>query len=121
MHKSIERVTGMKKFKGDIEGKAFDSTTVFVETRMDDRNGNRRGHCTMDFNAGVSDVFDRLKDVTLPTEFEIEWDTVTNGNNVQQIIVDMHPRKAEARPLAPSNPAEVSRTATPGVRANPAV
>ncbi len=101
MHKSTERVTGMKKFKGDIEGKAFDSTTVFIETRMDDRNGNRRGHCTMDFNAGVSSVFDRLKDIPLPAEFEIEWDTVTNGNNVQQIIVDIRQTKAEVRkPIA---------------------
>lgn len=118
MHKSIERVTGMKKFKGDIEGKAFDSTTVFVETRMDDRNGNRRGHCTMDFNAGVSDVFDRLKEIALPSEFEIEWDTVTNGNNVQQIIVDMHPRKAEARPIASGSSPEAPRSAVPGSRAN---
>lgn len=117
MHKSIERVTGMKKFKGDIEGKAFDSTTVFVETRMDDRNGNRRGHCTMDFNAGISEVFDRLKDVALPAEFEIEWDTVTNGNNVQQIIVDMHPRKAEAKPLSTANTPEANRSAPPGARA----
>ena len=74
MHKPVERVTGMKKFKGDIGGKSFDSTTVFVETRMDDRNGNRRGHCTMDFNAGISDVYDRLQAVNLPAEFEVEWD-----------------------------------------------
>jgi len=99
MHKSVERVTGMKKFKGEIEGKSFDSTTVFVETRMDDRNGNRRGHCTMDFNAGISEVYDRLQTVSLPAEFEVEWDTVTNGNNVQQIIVDIKPhRKEVARP-----------------------
>lgn len=97
MHKSVERVTGMKKFKGDIEGKSFDSTTVFVETRMDDRNGNRRGHCTMDFNAGISEVYDRLQAVNLPAEFEVEWDTVTNGNNVQQIIVDIRPHKAEVK------------------------
>ena len=95
MHKSVERVTGMKKFKGDIEGKSFDSTTVFVETRMDDRNGNRRGHCTMDFNAGISEVYDRLQPVNLPAEFEVEWDTVTNGNNVQQIIVDIRPHRKE--------------------------
>lgn len=92
MHKSIERVTGMKKFKGDIEGKSFDSTTVFVETRMDDRNGNRRGHCTMDFNAGTSEIYDRLRTVDLPAEFEVEWETVTNGNTVQQIIVDLRPK-----------------------------
>lgn len=97
MHKSIERVTGMKKFKGEIEGKSFDSTSVYVETRMDDRKGNRRGHCTMDFNAGTSEVYDRLQSIPLPAEFEVEWDTVTNGSNVQQIIVDIRPQKPELR------------------------
>ena len=103
MHKSVERVTGMKKFKGEIEGKSFDSTSIFVETRMDDRNGNRRGHCTMDFNAGTSDVYDRLQDVPLPGEFEVEWDTVTNGNKLQQIIVDIRPHKSgQVKPSAAS-------------------
>ena len=97
MHKSIERVTGMKKFKGEIEGKSFDSTTVYVETRMDDRSGNRRGHCTMDFNAGTSEVYDRLQAIALPAQFEVEWDTVTNGNAVQQIIVDIRPPKVEMK------------------------
>lgn len=97
MHKSIERVTGMRKFKGEIEGKSFDSTTVFVETRMDDRNGNRRGHCTMDFNAGTSEVYDRIQAIELPAQFEVEWDTVTNGNNVKQIIVDIRPHKVEVK------------------------
>ena len=97
MHKSIERVTGMKKFKGEIEGKSFDSTTVYVETRMDDRSGNRRGLCTMDFNAGTSEVYDRIKAAELPGQFEIEWDTVTNGNAVHQIIVDIRPHKAEVK------------------------
>lgn len=100
MHKSIERVTGMKKFKGEIEGKAFDSTTVFVETRMDERNGNRRGRCTMDFNAGSSDVYDRLKNIDLPNDFEVEWDTVTNGNAVTQVIIDIRPHKIDLKKAA---------------------
>lgn len=98
MHKSFERVTGMKKFKGDVEGKSFDSTTVFVETRMDGRNGNRRRHCTMDFNACISEVYDPLRNVDLPAEFDVEWDPVTNGNNVQQIIVDIRPKIEPKKP-----------------------
>lgn len=97
MHKSVERVTGMKKFKGDIDGRGFDSTTVFIETKMDDRNGNRRGVCTNDFNAGKSEVFDRLTSIALPAEFEIEWDTVSNGSRSQQIIVDIRPLKAASQ------------------------
>ncbi|MEI7431140.1 MAG: hypothetical protein WCL27_11855 [Betaproteobacteria bacterium] len=103
--KSVERVTGMKKFKGDIEGRSFDSTTVFIETKMDDRQGNRRGACTNDFNAGKSDVYDRLSSVSLPGQFEVDWDTVSNGSKTRQIIVDIRPYK----PLTPS-----------GVQAKPA-
>lgn len=103
MHQSIERVTGMKKFKGEIEGKNFDSTTVFIETRMDDRHGTRRGHCSMDFNAGISDVYDRLNSIPLPAEFDIEWDTVTNGSKSQQIITSIRPHKAvSAKPMQPA-------------------
>lgn len=97
MHKSVERVTGMKKFKGDIDGRNFDSTTVFIETKMDDRNGNRRGVCTNDFNAGKSEVYDRLSTIALPAEFEVEWDTVSNGSKTRQIIVDIRPHKAAAK------------------------
>lgn len=96
MHKSVERITGMKKFKGEIEGREFDSTTVFVETRMDERNGNRRGVCTMDFSAGSSSVYDRLAVIPLPAEFEVEWNTVSNGKRSQQIIVDIRPYKPSA-------------------------
>ena len=103
MHQSVERVTGMKKFKGEIEGKNFDSTTVFIETRMDDRNGTRRGHCSMDFNAGTSAVYDRLSTITLPAEFDVEWDTVTNGNKSQQIITGIRQAKPVAsKPAAPA-------------------
>jgi len=100
MHKSVERVTGMKKFKGDIEGRQFDSTTVFIETKMDDRNGNRRGICTNDFNAGKSDVYDHLSAIPLPSDFEVEWDTVSNGSRTKQIIVGIRPHKPapQARP-----------------------
>jgi hypothetical protein len=98
MHKSVERVTGMKKFKGEIEGRNFDSTTIFIETKMDDRNGNRRGSCTNDFNAGKSEVYDKLATVRLPSEFEVEWDTVSNGSKTQQIIVGLRPAIAGPMP-----------------------
>lgn len=96
MHKSIATITGMKKFKGDIDGRLFDSTTVFIETKMDDRNGTRRGVCTNDFNAGKSEVYDRLSSIALPAEFEVEWDTVSNGSKTRQIIVDIRPHKGNA-------------------------
>lgn len=107
MYKSVERVTGMKKFKGDIDGRPFDSTTVFIETKMDDRNGNRRGTCTNDFNAGKSEVYDRFAGVALPADFEIEWDTVSNGSRTRQIVVDLRPHRpgAQHAPSSATKPA----------------
>lgn len=104
MHKSVERVVGMKKFKGDIDGRNFDSTTVFIETRLDDRNGMRRGHCSVDFNAGKSEVYDRLAAINLPSDFEVEWDTVSNGSRTRQVIVDIRPHKG-APPAKPAGTA----------------
>lgn len=89
----VVRITGMKKFKGEIEGKNFDSTTIYIETRMDDRDGTRRGHCSMDFNAGNSTVFDRLASISLPADFEVEFDTVTNGSKSRQIVTGLRPYK----------------------------
>lgn len=103
MHQSVERITGMKKFKGEIEGKMFDSTTMFIETKMDDRQGNQRGRCSMSFKAGTSDVYDQLSGIQLPAEFEVDWDTVTNGNKSQQIIVGLRPHKpVQQKPTAPA-------------------
>lgn len=103
--KSVERVTGMKKFKGDIDGRSFDTTTVFIETQMDDRNGNRRGLCSTDFSAGKSDVYDRLSSIPLPAEFEVEWNTVSNGSRTKQIIVDLRPHKPGAPAAKPAGTA----------------
>ena len=103
MHKSVEVITGMKKFKGEIEGKFFDSTTLFIETRMDDRHDNQRGHCSMSFKAGNSEVYDKLGTISLPAEFEVSWDTVSNGNKSQQIIVGLHPHKpVQQKPSVPA-------------------
>jgi hypothetical protein len=53
------------------------------------------GHQDSQDSYGISDVYDRHQAVSLPAEFEVEWDTVTNGNNVQQIIVDIKPHRKE--------------------------
>lgn len=100
MYKSVERITGMKKFKGNIDGKSIDSTTVFIETKMTDANGNRRGFCSLDFNAGKSDVYDRLQANAIPGEYEIEWEVVSSGKRARQVIVDIQPVKSSVtKPL----------------------
>ena len=51
------KVTGMKRFKGDVEGKHYDSTTVYVETRLYDKAGNRRGYASQDYPCGEHLMF----------------------------------------------------------------
>jgi hypothetical protein len=36
----------------------------------------------------------------VPTEFEVEWGVVTNGNNVQQIILDIPPHRIDLKKAA---------------------
>lgn len=86
MDKQIVTVTAMTKFKGEVEGMSYDNTTLYIDTRMDDRKGTRRGRATMDYKYGLSNNYDSWVDVALPCQFEVEFDTVTTGKVVSQII-----------------------------------
>ncbi len=91
------KVTGMKRFKGDVEGKHYDSTTVYVETRLYDKAGNRRGYASQDYPCGTSDVYARWEKIELPAEFEIDMETVTDGNTSKQIVFDLRPCKVAVK------------------------
>lgn len=102
MIKTVERITGMKKFKGEIDGRQFDTTTVFIDMKMDDRTGTRRGTSSIEFNAGTSAIYDRHNGVSLPAQFEVDWATLTNGSKSKQVIVGLEPIKPTASAKAGS-------------------
>lgn len=89
------KVTGVKRFKGNIEGTDYDSTTIFVETDLDDGAGNARGTATQSFRFGDSTEFDRLQSVPLPFDAQIKMRQVTNGKNRASMeVLGVQPIKA---------------------------
>lgn len=84
-------VTGIKKFKGEIEGKDFDSTTAFIQLNLDDSKGTARGAATQDYNIGTSDEFDKLSKIQLPFEAEALFELVTSGKAQRQRILSLTP------------------------------
>lgn len=85
-------ILGMKKFKGNVDGQDYDSTTVFVRMRQDDSKGTAKGFVGQDLRFGDSSNFDKLSSLTFPFEAEVETDTVSNGKGgMKTIIVDLKP------------------------------
>lgn len=89
------KVTGVKFFKGTVEGKEYDSTTVYVEERLDDRRGTAKGYATTAYRHGTSSVGMALQKREFPLICEVEFDRVTNGRDSETIIAQLKPLDAE--------------------------
>jgi len=87
-------ITGMKSSKGTLEnGQGYDSTKVYVQTRLDDTKGNAKGYAIVEYNFGDSTNFDKFKHLTMPFKAEIELETVTSGRAMKTIITAVAPLK----------------------------
>jgi hypothetical protein len=79
-------VTGLKFFKGEVEGQHYDTTTIFVDMRMDESKGTQFGRATVEMKWQGSDMFHRLKPLLqqaqaakVPFYCEIEREEVAIG------------------------------------------
>ncbi len=88
-------ITGWKKSKGEMEGRAYDSTKIYVQMPMDTTTGNAAGTAGAEYNWGTSANADKIKDVPLPFNATVTIETVTNGKSMKQIIVDVQPIKTQ--------------------------
>ena len=52
-------ITGAKSSKGEMEGRPYDSTKIYVQVRMDPSKGNMVGSATEEYSWGLSDNFDK--------------------------------------------------------------
>jgi hypothetical protein len=95
--KSNVIVTGLKKFKGDVEGNSYDSTTAYIQMDMDESKGVARGHASQDYNIGTSAEFDRLVAVKLPFEAEATFEMTTTGKTQRQRVIALVPRAPVAK------------------------
>lgn len=91
--KSQVNVTGMKRAKGDFEGTAYDSTTVYIEVEMDESQKNARGKATQDFKIGTSDEYDKFVSLPLPFKAEALFELTTNGKTQRQRVLSLVPLK----------------------------
>lgn len=83
------KVTGMKPSKGDFEGRAYDSTKVYVETALDDTKG--KGFASAEYSFGEASEFDKFKHLTFPFVAEMELEIVTSGKQTKTVVRGIKP------------------------------
>ena len=82
-------ITGAKSSKGEMEGRPYDSTKIYVQVRMDPSKGNMVGTATEEYSWGLSDNFDKLKDLKFPVDANVDFEQVTSGSRVKIIVMDV--------------------------------
>lgn len=85
-------VTGLKRFKGNVEGVEYDSTKFYIKTDLDDSKGNAKGACTMEYTMGKSDEYDKYSHLTLPFVAVADMELVTNGKVSKLTLVSLKPK-----------------------------
>lgn len=100
--KMFAKVQGLKRSKGVMNdtGKAYDSTTVYVEFPFSRDNADMRGSATEPMKFGTSENFEKFNGIPLPFEAEIDIEVQTNGNRVQNVIVDIQPVLNKKEPIS---------------------
>lgn len=90
---SIEKVkvTGVKFFKGDIDGKGIDSGKVFIEESLDFTTGRAKGYATQEYSLGKAELAQALMHNEFPMLCEVEFLRVTNGDVSKNIVNSVRP------------------------------
>lgn len=89
------KVLGMKASKGTMDnGVSFDSTKVYIETRLDELRGNQKGFAGAEYNFGLSTEFDKFKHLPFPFMADVEYDQITNGKTTKTVVVSVTPLAA---------------------------
>lgn len=73
------RVLGCKGFKGNVEGTDYDSTKLYVEMPVSEKNGTEVGCNASVVPFGKSDEFHKLKGLPFPLQAELEIVMTTKG------------------------------------------
>lgn len=84
-------IRGMKRSKGNMDGVAFDSTTLFIDVDLDDSKGNGVGISTNAHKFGLSDEYMKFAHLTFPFQATCTWEVVTNGKDSKLVLTDVIP------------------------------
>jgi hypothetical protein len=83
-------IVGMKRFKGDVDGKQYDSTTLFVAMSMGGENA--QGSTVVEFKYGSSDNYSKLAGTGFPFNAEVTYDQeATPKGQVKTIVLNVKP------------------------------
>ena len=88
-------VTGAKRSKGEMEGKPYDSTKVYVQTGMDTSKGDAVGFAGSEYQWGLSDNFLKIASLKYPFSATATFEMVTNGKTQKTILIDLKPEAAK--------------------------
>ena len=91
MFEQVLTITGMKSFKGEVEGTAYDSTKVYAMTSMDESKDNAKGFATVEYPFNKSDEYEKFKHLNFPFKADCVLNFVTSGKAQKMIIVSIKP------------------------------
>ena len=90
-------VTAFKASKGEMNGKPYDSTKVYVETGM--LAGERsKGIVSTEYTWGLSSNYDLIEKLEPPFKAKAILQVVNNGRDSKTILVDLVPEKVQPKP-----------------------
>lgn len=89
------KVTGIKMFNDEMEGKKYDFTKLFIESNLDESKGVAKGFATVEYEFGTSEEFQKMKHLSFPFIAELTIELVTTGKAQKQRVIAMKPVKAE--------------------------
>lgn len=103
------KITGLKFFKGEVQGNMIDSGKVYAECKLDSSRNNTdkqwgAGVFTEEFKAPNSETVKRLIHIPLPFEAEIHLERVGNGREAREVVVDIVPITRQAPAVPAANP-----------------
>jgi hypothetical protein len=90
------KVTGFKPFKGDVDGKSYDTATVFVEADL--KGKDSKGYASQPFKCASSAVVNAIRHNEFPLYCELSLETQTDGKaqkgSAEQVCTEIRPISA---------------------------
>lgn len=91
-------VLGAKYFNDTVDGKPYNSTTLFVALPLDESRGTAKGFAVTEMKWGDSTNFERIKSLKFPLAGDMVVEDVTSGKATKRVCVDFRPDIGQHNP-----------------------
>ena len=89
-------VTAFKASKGEMNGKLYDSTKVYIETTMS--AGERsKGSISAEYTWGFASNYDLIEQLDPPFKAKAVFQQVSNGRDTKTILINLIPEKSPVK------------------------